>query len=461
MDELIRANYWWETGRVSDNHLEEYRRDIFPELAKDMWEKQICGIVGARRTGKTTLMYQLIHCLLEDGVEPERILMYSFDNPLMSDDVGIIKKILEVHNEMYHVKGPRYVFLDEIQYVEDWSRWVKSFYDRNEEIKFVVSGSSGKLIYKNTSESLTGRVSFYETNPFSFGEYCKYNGDNDLIKFVEDLSRRDPGHIYSKDMKIKVKHYQEDLKRLFNDYILYGGIPETFRKEPHITHKWLKEDYVGLVFYRDLMELFDIRDIRTLEELFYYIANTHGQRANYSKIGDMLDCRVETVKTYLGYLEIASLVHIVEHYSKSPKKSKRAEKKLYVSDSGILNAVRGGGKNVLADSKVIGSMVEGIVCSHMVSQRSAVFPKNVFYWRSVHELDFVVKQGNELIPVEVKYTSRIRDGDLKGLLSFMDKYRVEEGIVLTKEDHETKKIHGKKIRYIPVWFFLLRATWAL
>ncbi len=359
---------------------------------------------------------------------------------------------------MYDIEGRRYIFLDEIQYVKDWSRWVKSFYDRNEDIKFVVSGSSGKLIYKNTSESLTGRISFFETSTFSFGEYCKYNGDRDLKKFLTDLdfSRMDLKRIDSKDVKIKVKHYDRELKKLFNDYILYGGIPETFHKEPHKAYKWLKEDYVGLVFYRDLMELFDIRDTRTLEELFYYIANTHGQRANYSKIGDMLDCRVETVKTYLGYLDIASLVNIVEYYSKSPKRSKRAEKKLFVSDSGILNAVRGGGKSILTDRKKIGSIVEGIVCSNIVSERSAVFSKNVFYWRSVYELDFVIKKGDDLIPMEVKYTSKIRDGDLKGLLSFMDKYLVDEGIVLTKESYETKKIDGKRIYFVPVWVFLLK-----
>ncbi len=455
--ELIRANPWWETGEVREPDLEVYKRDVFPELVEYMDEPEICGIIGARRTGKTTLMYQLVAHLLDSGVKPERVVMFTFDNPLMTEDKEIIMKIIETHEEMYETKKTRYVFLDEIQYVDDWSRWIKARYDRNEGIKFILSGSSGKLIYKNTSESLTGRISFFETDPFSFREYCEFNGTEglkDLLKSVS-ISKDDLGYINSTELRSKIEFYGKELRRLFNDYVLYGGIPESFKKNLHKAQKWLKEDYIGLVFYRDLMELFDIRDTRMLEELFYYIAKTNGQRSNYTKIGDMLDSRVETVKTYLGYLEIAGLIRIIEHYSKSPKRSKRAEKKLFISDSGILNAVEGNDKTILTDSKSMGSIIEGVVCTNITSDRLDIFPKNVFYWRSVHELDFVIKENEGLLPIEVKYTSTIDTGDLKGLLSFMKKYDINEGIVLTREKHDVEDIDGNKIYYIPVWIFLL------
>ncbi len=459
MGELVRTNYWWETGSVRALDLEEYRRNMFTDLVDALEDKEICGIIGARRTGKTTLMYQLIDLLLERGVEPKNIMLFTFDNPLMCEDEGVIEKIVHIHEEIYGITDKRYIFFDEIQYVKDWSRWIKSIYDKNMNIKFVVSGSSGKLIYKNTSESLTGRISFFETDSFSFGEYCCYKGSEGLKSFLEGLDdgNSDPLTVDPYELNLKIKHHEKELKRLFNDYILYGGIPETFDKELSKAHKWLRQDYVGLVFYRDLMELFDIRDTRTLEELFYYIANTHGQRANYSKIGDMLDCRIETVKTYLGYLEIAGLINIIEYYSKSPKRSKRAEKKLFVLDSGVLNAIKGNDKKILTYSAIVGSIVEGIVCSHLVSGKIDILPKNVYYWRSVYEVDFVVKERDGLIPIEVKYKNNVGESDLKGLISFMEKHNIEEGIVITKEKFEETIIDNNKIWYIPVWFFLLKS----
>lgn len=451
--ELVRTNYWWERRAIDEKDALPYHREIFDELVKAIEDKLITGIIGARRTGKTTLMYQLIEDLLARKVEPRRILMFTFDSPIMVADREIIPKILETYREMYQFKEKIYVFFDEIQYVSEWSRWLKSYYDRKEKIKFIVSGSSGTLIYKDTSESLAGRISFYRVYPFTFYEFCAYH-EKELVEVLKGLKTKDfeIGTLLQK--KASLEFYRPLIASMFNRYLLYGGIPEVFSWDLKTAQKWMKSDYLGLVFYRDLLKTFEVRDVKSLEELFFFAANTHAQRINYSTIANSLNTRIETVKQYLHYLEAVNVIQIINFYSKSIKKKIRAEKKIYVSDSGLRNAILGNREEALGSEEEVSIMVEGAVASHLINKFSTEFSKYVHYWRSVYEVDFVIDFENKIIPVEVKYRDNVDARDLKGLFSFMEKFKVKRGIVVTKNTLKKEEINSREIDYIPAWLFL-------
>jgi hypothetical protein len=449
--ELVRTNYWWERKAVDEKDALPYHREVFKELVEALENRLITGIIGARRTGKTTLMYQLIEYLLANNADPRRILMFTFDNPIMVADREIIPKILETYREINPTKEKLYVFFDEIQYVKEWSRWLKGYYDRKEDIKFIVSGSSGTLIYKETSESLAGRISFYKTHPFTFFEFCAYHS-KELDEVFKDLKAKgfDTDKLLKKEVQAKLEFYRPKVSSLFNKYLLYGGIPEVFNWDLKTAQKWMKSDYLGLVFYRDLLKVFEVRDVKSLEELFFFAATAHAQRINYSTIANSLNTRIETVKQYLYYLEAVNVIQIINFYSKSIKKKMRAEKKIYVSDSGLRNAVLGNREESLGSEEDVSKMVEGIVASHL-NRFSAEFSKDVHYWRSVYEVDFVLDLKKQVLPIEVKYRD---DMNLKGLLSFMDRFNVTRGIVITKDILKREKIDSKEIDYIPAWLFL-------
>jgi len=447
--EMVKASYWWERGAVDEKDALPYKRRIFGELLAELDERRITGIIGARRTGKTTLMYQLVRALLEKGVDAKSVLMFSFDNPLMSADEQIIPKVLETYRETFQLKGTAFVFLDEVQYVKDWSRWLKGFHDRKEPFKFVVSGSSGTLIYKDTSESLAGRVSFHRVGPFSFPEFAEYH-DPKLGKFLEELGGIRTEELFSDRVRARIEFHKGEALSLFNRYLIRGGIPEAFQQELKAGQKWLRSDYVGLVFYRDLMKLFEVRDIRTLEELFFFAVNAHAQRINYSRIAGALGTRIETVKQYLGYLEAVKMVTLLNCHSRSAKKVIRAEKKIYIADSGLRNAVLGAAEEILADEQQASFEVEGIVGAHLDAKFSTDLSRNVYFWRSLHELDFVADDRRELMPVEVKYSSNVDARDLRGLLTFMEEFGVTLGYVVTKD---LLRKEGNLL-YIPAWLFL-------
>ncbi|MFQ5800111.1 MAG: ATP-binding protein [Candidatus Hydrothermarchaeales archaeon] len=451
--EMVRSNYWWERKAVDDKDALPYRREVFQELAKALESRLITGIIGARRTGKTTLMYQLIEHLIANNVDPKRILMFTFDSPILVADREIIPKVLETYGEVYPANDRVYVFFDEIQYVKEWSRWLKGYYDRKEDVKFIVSGSSGTLLYKETSESLAGRISFYRTNPFTFFEFCSYSS-KELGEVFKDLKTKDFGNLFKKETQARLEFYRPKVFSLFNKYLLYGGIPEVFGWDLKTAQKWMKSDYLGLVFYRDLLKIFEVRDVKSLEELFFFAANMHAQRINYSKIANSLNTRIETVKQYLHYLEAVNVIQIINFYSKSVKKKTRAEKKIYISDSGLRNAVLGSREEALGSEEEVSKMVEGAIASHLINRFSSEFLKDVYYWRSVYEVDFVIDLKKEALPIEVKYRSNLDAKDLKGLLSFMDRFESRRGIVITKDVLKREKIDNKEIDYIPAWLFL-------
>ena len=452
--EMARANYWWERRAVDEKDAVRYHRKVFPKLVNALEYRQITGIIGARRTGKTTLMYQLIGHLLANKVDPRKILMFTFDNPQMVADEEIIPKILETYKEINPGKEKVYVFLDEIQYVREWSRWLKGYYDRKEAFKFVVSGSSGTLIYKETSESLTGRISFYRTYPFTFFEFCSYS-NKELGDLLKGLRTDDfPKRLFQKKNQARLEFYRGDILSLFNRYLLYGGIPEVFNWDLKTAQRWMKNDYLGLVFYRDLLKIFEVRDVKSLEELFFFAANAHANRINYSTIANSLNTRIETVKQYLYYLEAVNIIQIINFYSTSIKKKLRAEKKIYVSDIGLRNAVLGDGEEVFGSEEKVSLMVEGVIASHLINKHSTEFSKEVYYWRQIYEVDFVLDLKTQRLPIEVKYRTNIDPKDLKGLMKFMEKFKLSWGLVLTKDRMSREEIDGKKIYYIPAWLFL-------
>ncbi len=118
---------------------------------------QIVTITGARRVGKSFLMRQLIRSLITDGVDRNNILMVNFEDPRFTElDVRTLQRTYEVYLEFLNPKGEIFIFLDEVQEVSGWERWVRTIHELNK-AKLVISGSNAKLLDKELSTLLTGR----------------------------------------------------------------------------------------------------------------------------------------------------------------------------------------------------------------------------------------------------------------------------------------------------------------
>ncbi|TRZ87637.1 MAG: ATP-binding protein [Methanosarcinales archaeon] len=444
LEEIIIQNPWWKTKRVSESKLGNIRRSEFDPLKDELEEKKITCLLGPRRSGKTTLMYELIGHLLKKGVSERNILFMSFDNPKIRLNLehNFDEAIRDFSNTMIRepidaLSEKTYIFLDEIHKLDDWSNIIKYWHDLGLKIKFIVSGSSSLRILKGGGESLLGRINFHLILPLKFSEFTCRAVSADLGNFSSIKRVHDELLLEKNDLIIKL-----------DEYILKGGFPEVFDiQDIERAYEVLKQ-YKTLTINRDILDLKEIKEPRILSDLADLLSDHMSQRISYSAFSDILNIKVDTVKNYISYLEECFLIYTSYLYSKKQVISTRKEKKLYFIDCGLRNSLLLKEIDELEKTKII----ENIVFFHILSlKKRELFPR-IFYWidRTRNEVDIVINLKKEVIPIEVKYSDNIGKKDIKGLINFCEEFKTR-GLVITKN---LLRDDGNII-FIPAWLFLI------
>ncbi|RMD92211.1 MAG: hypothetical protein D6813_06260, partial [Calditrichaeota bacterium] len=266
-------NPWWLTAKVPEELNLPFRRPVFIKILEYLKLDRIIILKGPRRTGKSTLIFQLISELLNRGIEPNRILYLPFDDPDLTFSFNDI--ILELEKLLGHEihQGPQiYCFFDEIQHLENWSGYLKKYSDKKWPIKFIVSGSSASLI-RHGAESLAGRTIEEILLPFSFYEFLLFHlneREAQLLKELHqsyDLNQPDT-------LPVQISLIEKKLAILFEKYLITGGFPGLFCiEEPSLRKKILQEDIIEKVIYRDLVKRYGIKKPDVLEKLFLYFVH--------------------------------------------------------------------------------------------------------------------------------------------------------------------------------------------
>ena len=441
---LTVYNPWWSDGKVPEALLLTYRRRIFKDLIGWVEGKRILGIVGPRRTGKTTLMYQLIQYLItEKQIDPLQILYVSCDDPAFGtfDIESMFASYEENILRDSIAKRQTYVFIDEIQFLEDWARWLKRYYDLKYPVKFIVSGPSATYIKSRSKESLVGRIVEEDLYPFSYSEFVECTGNISVNISFDELSKGD----LSKIDTVKLASRTIQLKIALNEYAVKGGFPEYFNERTFLLwSRLIKSDIVDKTIYKDLVRLYDIKMPSILEKLLVYLASTSSGIFVHTNASDMLGVSRQTVINYLEYLRSAFLIDEATKYSISAASETRSAKKTYMIDTGLMNALLG--EPDLTDLNK-GRIMETLAFNH-----ARALGDSVHYWRhGTTEVDLVLRRNGIVIPIEVKYQETISKSDLKGVKRFMDRYKCEKGLLLTKDILEKRG----SVTLIPVWLFLL------
>ncbi|PKK81302.1 MAG: hypothetical protein CVT47_03145, partial [Thermoplasmata archaeon HGW-Thermoplasmata-2] len=172
LEESVREwNPWWVEKRVPEV-LKGVNRAAKNDVMQGMKMRQIKDIVGVRRCGKTTVIYQTIDTLIEGGADPKSVVFLNFDDPEINE-----ASFPELMEAIYKINpSVRYLFLDEAQQKPGWERWVRTLYDTRKFEQIIVSGSSASLLSSDIARVLSGRHVTFEMYPFSFGEYLRFSG---------------------------------------------------------------------------------------------------------------------------------------------------------------------------------------------------------------------------------------------------------------------------------------------
>ena len=171
---LRQYNPWWRNPSAIKEESKPQKRLAYYEALKMIKHKTLrrfAVLSGARRVGKTTIMYQMIDNLIDEGVSPKNILYVSFDNPIVK--LVNVETVLSIYESLYPIEGTKYIFLDEIQYTDNWELWMKVIYDSRKDIRLTATGSASPILEKGATDSGTGRWSVLKIPTMSFYEYCR------------------------------------------------------------------------------------------------------------------------------------------------------------------------------------------------------------------------------------------------------------------------------------------------
>lgn len=447
---LRQYNPWWRNPSAVKEESKPQKRLAYYEALRIIKHKTLRRFVvlsGARRVGKTTIMYQMIDHLIGEGIDPKSILYVSFDNPIVK--LVNVESVLSVYESLYPIKGIRYIFFDEIQYTDDWELWMKVIYDSRKDICLTATGSASPILEKGAADSGTGRWSVLKIPTMSFYEYCRLLQLEEpilpdkvkLTKLVE-MSRAELGDLLGR---------LAPLEGHFNRYLMIGGFPELVLSDDDVyAQRMLREDVVDKVIKRDVLTLFNIRSPLLLEKLFLYLCMNSTEIFSITTAAKELEnISVATIDNYMEALEMSNLIYLAKPMDVGRKGALKGKPKIFIADAAIRNAVLMM-DDVLSDEKELGAMVETTVYKHIVSfyQGSTA---QLGYFRKAKdnqkEVDVVVELPREKILCEVKYRSNshisaadaivelCRDENSKITNAFLVTKRLDDfGIV----KHETK-----------------------
>jgi hypothetical protein len=359
------------------------KRFLFKELSKYLDHKNALVITGMRQVGKTTLMRQLY----EQIDSPK--LWYDFENPLdllhfENINYDAIYELLK--KEAGVSRGRLYVFVDEIQNFPDITKIIKYHIDKYS-VKYIVTGSSNYYLRNLFPESLSGRKFLFLLRPMSFSEYLFFIDKSDL-QHQKSSVEFDP----VKNL-IDYKKYEID----YNSYLEYGGFPEVVTTPDAGTKKLILKNIFASFFEKDIKVLSDIKDIRELRDLILMLVPRTGNILDITKLSNELGVNRVKIYNYLELLQGVFFIKLISKFSRSADRTVAGGRKVYFTDSGLLNT--------------IGKVNDGQLFENTVANQLSYYGElNYFNKRSVPEIDFIL---NKEIAFEVKLKASA--GDLKKL----------------------------------------------
>ncbi len=404
-------------------------RDI--EVETELPIKRVISILGARRTGKTFFMFQCIKKLLEK-VEKNRILYVNFESDLLIGcGVSDLRNMIEIFYEIYPENENKkvYLFLDEIQNVHGWEKFVRAIID-SENIQVLVSGSSSKFLSKEIATSLRGRTLPYYIYPFSFKEFLK-------------AKNFEIGKYLSSSQKAKLLNFLEKY--------IKGSYPEAvfFERE---KERILKE-ILDVTIYRDVVERFKVKNVKVLKLLLKsLVSSTYFSVHKFYNYLKSLGIKVSknTIYNYIDYFSDSLILYTLRKYSKSYKEVEQTTPKIYFVDNGLL---------VINGIESLSRFMENTVFLELV--RRNFMPNNdLFYFVSNNkEVDFVLKEKEKITQmVQVCYDVEdfnTKERELNALVKASKELKCNDVLVITWDYEKVEKYKNKKIKFLPLWKWLV------
>lgn len=469
---LVAYNPWWRTKAFTVPSVPSFTRDAFDQAVRHAEANHGLALLinGPRRVGKTTIINQIIRYLIEDKKVPtNRILFFSLDDPIIQQlpqkDQGALFEILlsqwaqVARTALRSSPNLLYCFLDEIQRLPRWELYIKRYIDLRYPIRFIISGSASHTIFRKSLESLLGRLVDISLPPFTFREFVRFHHPEHAV-FLDALAKKvlDIGDISSiaKFNKLINAEVPADATHQWNAYAdayaQAGGFPQLWSMTGVAERaSFVDQQFVERVTLEDLRLVKEIRRPEIFHQFLRYAFARTGEEYNLEELSSLIHTTRVTLTEALPLLLQTELICRVERFTGKPVRLRSTHAKLYAADPMLMQAI----------TKVSTSLEKeerGRIAETLVHNTIRLFPgiSDVSYYREPRgkeEIDFVVRVGSRVVPIEVSYQSQVDTRRRNTLRSFIKEHgkRDSFGILVTKETRNIKP----PIFEMPLPFFLL------
>lgn len=418
--------------RIITDFIEKELQSLQPRDYKIPTEsKKIISLIGVRRSGKSSILFNLIEEMRQKHPRENIIYINFEDDRLFPLKLEHLDNLLEAYYELYPAKRNEkiYLFLDEVQVVDNWELYVRRIYDTGH-VGLFITGSSAKLLSSEIATSLRGRTLTYEIFPFSFKEYLQ-------AKNIQI-------NLYSSKSLSYIHHELEN-------YLVDGGFAETIGEDSLIARKILS-NYLDMVVFKDISERYRINNLSLLRHLIKYCFTNIATLMSITKLYNSYKTQgfklsKDTLYNYLAYLEEAYALFSVPIYRNSIREEQSNPKKIYAVDNGFKKIH----DYVISEDK--SKLYENIVFLHLRRQT-----EHVYYFKQKQEVDFYAQLPDKKMLVNVSYEMldhKTREREINGLIEAMDYLNLQESFLVTQGEDEVFIIEDKKIYIVPLYKFLL------
>ena len=361
----IRKYNFWDSNPIDLGYSRTYYTD---KIGQYVGNKLVKVLVGQRRAGKSYILRQIASKLISEGVKSENILYINKEYMELATlrSAVELEQLYKAYREALKPIGKVYIFIDEIQYIEEWERFVNSHsQDFAEPSELFISGSNSNLLSGELATLLSGRYVEFEVFPFSYTEYCGIT-------------------------------QQETGSDSYKQFLQSGALPELF----NLPNDEMKQNYVSsikdTVMLRDIVGRYNVKDVKLLDDLFVYLVNTASNLISITNIINFFASKkrktnYETLSSYINYLENSFLVHRAERYNIKGKDTISGNSKYYLNDLAYRNYLYSG------YGYGIGYLLENAV---YLSLRRAGYQVYVGTIKDA-EVDFVAIKGDRKMYLQV------------------------------------------------------------
>ncbi|MEW5896991.1 MAG: ATP-binding protein [Nanoarchaeota archaeon] len=396
-------------------------------------------ILGVRRAGKTFLAKQILEKKIEAGLKKEQTFYINFEDKRLEPYLNskLLDQLYANYREELNPRDFFYLVLDEVHNVEGWEKWIRMMLERREKLKIIVTGSGSKILTPKLATVLTGRKLKYDLFPLSFEQFLEF-----------------------KQEKRKYRKKEDNL-RFLNEYLKFGGLPLVVLSGSKEQKRYFLQELYDDIITKDISFRFRLREEKLLRKVSFLVMNNFAGYVSIRKIKNALKSMLQesispsTLSNYFECFSRSFLFIFLPIFSFNIKDQEQYPKKVYCIDTGLINAI------IPKFSENLGRFYENIVAVELLRRKATESDKEIYYWKNPlqEEVDFVVKGGLKVKQlIQVCYDlndEKVKKRELRGLLKASEELKCSDLLIISEKKDGEEKIGNRKVKYFPLWKWLL------